>query len=190
MRASAPRRALSRLPLASSLAVLGLAALLSAAPAGAILRAGEGEMGFDLGATQFDDNVEDDTGFRAGWRFGQCLSDAFELEGQVLATGLSIDGDDVILTAGFLNAVVNFHPAETIVPYLLLGGGYASTEVDFGDVSVSDESFAAQGAIGSRFFFGPSGLGLRVEAAALSERTFDESSLHWSLTAGLTWRFR
>ena len=90
-----------------------------------------------------------------------------------------------------VNAVFNFHPKDSIEPYVLGGVGRANLSVDTPTGNFSDGSNAIQVAVGSRFFFGAKkNAGLRVEIASLNEKTFDESSIHTDLNVGFTWRFR
>jgi len=87
--------------------------------------------------------------------------------------------------------VFNFHPKDSIVPYVLGGVGRANLSVDAPGGSISDQSNAIEVAIGSRFYFGAKkNAGLRVELESLNEKTFDESSTHNDINVGFTWRFR
>ncbi len=148
-----------------------------------------GEIGVDVGRTEFDSNVTSESGTGLAIRGGYNFSKLFEVEGQYLDTSASEQGSDVTLNTLMVNAVFNFHPRENIVPYFLGGVGQANLEVDTPFGSVDDDAMAYQVAVGSRFLFGTSRkAGLRVELSSLSEKTFDETSRHTSLTAGFTWR--
>lgn len=178
--------------------ILLLTVLLAVAgPAHAGIKAGNGEVGFDLGLTNFDSEVSDDTGAYFDARGGYHFTDWFELEGQIsgsTSTEESPFGDtDVTLATFMLNGVFNFHPAPEIVPYVLFGLGQANLELEtpsgFGTFSIDDDGSAWQIAGGARFFVGRAKkMAVRVELSRLTEKTFDESSSHTTFLAGLTWR--
>ncbi len=157
--------------------------------------AGNGEIGFDFGFTEFDSNTADDTGFRGVFRGGYHITDLFQIEGHLASSVSDEDIVDVTLTTLFVNGVFNFHPTNAnIVPYVLGGIGVANVdfEVDipfFGSIDVDDDSVAYQVAGGSRFFFGSNKrTAFRIELSVMGEDTFDESSTHINLVGGFTWR--
>jgi len=164
---------------------------LAVSPALAGIGKGNGEIGFDFGMAQVDDNVTDDSGGRFSFRGGYFFSDLFQLEGQSAAIVVSeAEGTnvDISLSTFFVNAVFNFHPSEQLVPYALAGFGTANLEYSSG-ISIDDDSGAWQVAVGSRFFFGKSKRpSVRVELSYLAEETFDESSNHVSAVVGFSWR--
>ncbi len=149
-----------------------------------------GEIGLDLGRTNFDSNVSNESGTGLAIRGGYNFTDLFEVEGQYSDTSADDQGTDITMNTLMVNAVFNFHPRENIVPYALGGIGQASMEVKdptFGNFD--DDASAYQLAVGSRFLFGAARkAGLRVELCSLSEKTFNDTSRHTSLTAGFTWR--
>ncbi|MCP4654883.1 MAG: porin family protein [bacterium] len=151
------------------------------------VEAGEFALGFDVGYTDFDSEVASDSDFRADFRASYFFNDKFELEGQFLRATAILDTE---LTVYCLNGVFNFRTDTAFVPYVLVGVGTANLASSplFG-ISVDDDGVAYQGAIGVRYYFGSAqSFGLRGELSALSEDTFDESSTHTSLVAGLTWK--
>ena len=164
---------------------------LSVSPALAGIGKGNGEIGFDFGLAQIDDEVTDDAGGRFSIRGGYFFSDLFQLEGQATAITVSeAEGTnvDISLSTFFVNAVFNFHPSKQLVPYAL--GGFGSANLEFSNgTSIDDDSNAWQIAVGSRFFFGKSKRpSVRVELSYLSEETFDENSNHISVVVGFSWR--
>jgi opacity protein-like surface antigen len=177
---------MNRTPLASGfVAVLSL--LAAAAPSAADIGAGNGEIGFDVGFTEFDSNTSDDTGTRGAVRGGYHFTDLFQLEGQVAVMNAD-DGVDVQLTTVMVDAVFNFHPSPNVVPYVLVGAGTANLDLEIFGISIDDDSTAYQAALGTRFFPGSGPLAIRLEASALWEDTFDVDSTHYSAVVGLTWR--
>ena len=175
--------------------VLGLfSACVLALPASAQVDPGKGEIGAGVGYTSFDSNKSisntNEAGTALGVRGGYSFTKLFELEGQFADTSASDSGVDLTMNTYMVNAVFNFHPKATIVPYVLGGLGRADLSFDTPSGSFSDGSNAVQVAVGSRFFFGAKRkAGLRVELASLSEKTFDENSIHNDLNVGFTWRF-
>jgi opacity protein-like surface antigen len=171
-----------------------IVALLVATPAVADLNAKNGELGIDFGYTHLDSNVSDSAGGRFNFRGGYCFTKLFELEGQGVGIGNEDTGVvDVTTSLGidFANAVFNFHPSKReIVPYVLVGIGYAVMTIDLDPGPKDDDhGFAYQFAGGSRFFFGDKKrVAVRVELSVITEDTFDETSTHVSLTGGFTWR--
>jgi opacity protein-like surface antigen len=165
-------------------------ALILALPARAEVGFGNAEVGAGVGYTSFDSNKTNESGTALAVRGGYNFTKLFELEGQISDTSASDSGVDIAMNAYMVNAVFNFHPKESIEPYVLGGVGYASLSADDGFGSVSDSSNAFQLAVGSRFFFGAKmQAGLRVELASLAEDTFNESSIHNDLNVGFIWRF-
>jgi len=164
----------------------GLLLALPTATAG--IGAGNWEVGFGLGPTEFDSEVTDDSGFYLDVRGGYFFSDLFQLEGQVSDAGTDEEFVDISITSLFANAVFNFRPGKEIRPYVLVGVGSTTLEVEaFG--TVDDEAASYQAAVGSRFFVGArKKMAVRVELNAITEDTFNERSTHFNLTAGLTWR--
>jgi opacity protein-like surface antigen len=166
-----------------------LLALLLAAPAGAGIGRGNGEIGFDMGATWFDSNTADDTGFRFVIRGGYHFTNLFQLEGQSAASAVDQDRVDVMLSTLMVNTLFNFHPSPHVVPYFYAGIGMATVDVDTPLGDDDDSGFAYQLGGGSRFFFGKSKrAAVRVDLSALGEDTWEESSIHWNLTVGFAWR--
>ena len=157
----------------------------------AVAGIGEGnwEVGFDLGVTDFDSDVADDTGFYFDVRGGYFFGDTFQLEGQISDSSTEEGPFDISLTSLFVNAVFNFHPKEHIVPYVLLGVGSTTLDIEAFGGSLDDDAVGYQVAVGSRFFVGSrKKMAVRVELIGLSEDSFDDRSRHLSLVAGLSWR--
>jgi opacity protein-like surface antigen len=152
---------------------------------------GNGEIGFDFGFAQLDDEVSGDSGGRFSIRGGYFFTDLFQLEGQSAAIVVSeAEGTniDISLSTFFINAVFNFHPSDQLVPYALVGYGTANLEFSNGG-SIDDNSGAWQVAAGTRFFIGKSKrASVRVDLSYMSEETFDESSSHFSAVVGFSWR--
>jgi opacity protein-like surface antigen len=162
-------------------------ALALAAPAAADVREGNGEIGFDFGFTDFDSEVADDDADRFVIRGGYHFSDLFQLEGHLAVSNADEVFLETTLSTLMVNAVFNFHPKDTIVPYVFVGAGRANLEFDF--FSEDDDALAAQVGGGSRFFFGKNKrVAVRVELSHLTEDTFDETSEHTSFVVGFTWR--
>ena len=169
-------------------------ALVLALPASAEVGQGTAEVGAGVGYTSMDSNKSvsntNDSGTAIGVRGGYNFTKLFELEGQVSDTSASDSGVDIGLNTYMVNAVFNFHPKDSIEPYVLGGVGYASLSADSALGSVSDSSNAFQVAVGSRFFFGAKKqAGVRVELASLNEKTFNESSIHNDVNVGFIWMF-
>ncbi len=178
---------------------------LLAAPASGGVFEGNGEIGFDLGWVHLDGRDYGDEG-RFSFRGGYHFTDLFQLEGQVL--GIGTGGPERVEALGgiFANAVFNFHPSETAVPYVLVGLGAVETEsfsyyhcysghschrgpVGFSYHDDHNASAAVQVAVGSRFFFGRGRTGIRIEAASMSfEDDFDRDRDLLSFSVGMTWR--
>jgi hypothetical protein len=170
------------------------AVVLSVSPGLAGIGKGNGEIGFDFGATGFDSEVTGKSGFRLSFRGGYHFSKWFELEGEssasvhVVSQGFNKDEADIVLSTIFVNGVFNFHSKSgNVVPYLLAGIGQA--RLDFRLANVDDTGAARQFAAGCRFFFGDHDqVAFRLQAGRLMEDTFDETSTHTNYVAGFSWR--
>ncbi len=188
--------------LAPFLGLLLLPALVAGSPAAAGVFEGNGEIGFDLGVA--DGDGQDTNEGRFAIRGGYHLNDRFQLEAQIF--GVNSDRfDGEALGAAFANAVFNWHPNETIVPYVLAGVGVVSLGFDDHrhhqhgrhhrhDYHSYDDDYEGRGAVqvgvGSRFFFGKgAATAVRIEASLLAfEDNFERERDLLSLTVGLTWR--
>lgn len=175
--------------------ILGMtfAALLFVSPAMAGIGEGDSELGFDFGQTAYDDNVMDEKGTAFAIRGGHFLTPMFEVEGQYLNSSeeTSILGTNVDTTMQLLmvNGLFNFHPREDIVPYVLVGLGRASLDVNVAGISFDDDSIAYQFGGGSRFYFGESKrAAFRFDVTFVNEDTFNQSSTHTNVTGGFTWK--
>jgi len=170
------------------------AVVLSVSPGLAGIGKGNGEIGFDFGATGFDSEVTGKSGFRLAFRGGYHFSKWFELEGEssasvhVIQEGFYKDEADIVLSTIFVNGVLNFHSKSgNVVPYLLAGIGQA--RLDFRLANVDDTGAARQFGAGCRFFFGEHDqVAFRLQAGRVMEDTFDETSTHTNYVAGFTWR--
>src|SRR5438445_680954 len=167
------------------LVILGAILVLAAsAPATAGVGSGNGELGFDLGWTDFDSSVTNATGGRAVFRGGYHITDLFELEGHIgcsAATDTSLGFDvDIALCTSLVDAVFNFrNRSGNIVPYVLGGIGSARSEEKALGLSVTSDASAYQFAAGIRFFVGSNKkMAWRVEASSLTETTSDITSTH------------
>jgi len=176
------------------LLAVGLCALLSATPALAGIGKGNGEIGFDFGATDFDQNVSRQSAGRLSFRGGYHVMRLFELEGEVSVSAhynwdlQNTTRADVVLRTVFVNGVFNFHSKTgNVVPYVL--AGFGSANLDYPFANVQDSGAAHQVGGGCRFFFGDRhGAAFRLQVSRLTEKTFDETSNHMNWTAGFTWR--
>lgn len=176
------------------LLVVMCAVSLSVSPALAGIGKGNGEIGFDFGATGFDSEVSSKSAFRLAFRGGYHFSKWFELEGESSASVHIVrrwfyqDEADIVLSTIFVNGIVNFHSKSgNVVPYLLAGIGQA--RLDFRLLNVDDTGAARQFGAGCRFFFGEHGqVAFRLQAGRVMEDTFDETSTHTNYVAGFTWR--
>ena len=170
------------------------ATMLLGSPALAGIGKGNGEIGFDFGATGFDSEVSGKSAFRLAFRGGYHFSKWFELEGEssasvhIVREGFYRDEADIVLSTIFVNGVLNFHSKSgNVVPYLLAGIGRA--RLDFRLANVDDTGAARQFGAGCRFFFGDHDqVAFRLQASRLMEDTFDETSTHTNYVAGFTWR--
>ena len=174
-----------------------LAALLSVTAAFAGIDKGNGELGFDVGYTQFDRDIVDEGGARLAIRGGYHVTRLFEIEGQAAASAhYSTDAilhhgnrrAEISLATFLLDGVFNFRsPGGNIVPYVLAGAGTGT--LDFQVADAKDSGFAYVIAGGSRFFFGDRHrTALRLEVSRISIRAFDLTTHHVSGTFGFTWR--
>lgn len=168
-----------------------------ACPVDAGIGEGNGEIGFDFGFIDFDSNINSETGGRLTFRGGYHFSDLFQLEGMIIAANVSDFGrhgyylQNTSMGAFLVNAVFNFHPSPNVVPYVLAGVGRVGIlDLSTGTAAGFDEDGPAiQAAGGVRLFFGDSKrAAVRIELSFLGDRTFDEDSVHTSLTVGFTWR--
>jgi opacity protein-like surface antigen len=175
------------------LSPLVLLALVCSAPAMAAIDTGNGEIGFDYGDTQLDN----DTGFNSatslGVRGGYFVSKNFELEGQAASAKDSIDVSGTSVDGTFrqymVNGAYNFNTPNQIVPYVLAGVGMADNEVSALGSTASDSSMAYQVGAGSRFFFGKTRTAaFRVDLSMIQESTFDQTSTHKNASAGFSWK--
>ncbi len=180
-----------------------------AAPASAGVFEGNGEIGFDVGWMDLDDRGHHGDENRVTFRGGYHFNDLFQLEGQLIGGGTGGPEGTEVLGGIFANAVFNWHPAEAVVPYALVGVGAVEMEsfaffhchghpCHLGDHGRHgghgyhddhEASGAVQVGIGSRFFFGLSRTAARVEASLMAfEDDFGRDQELFSLTVGLTWR--
>ena len=176
-----------------------VAALTAAVPAIAGIGGHNGEIGFDFGYTDFDQDLSDSNGGRLAIRGGYHFTDWFQIEGEDVGMGSSgsIGGQNVDTTIGafFVNGVFNFHPGKgSVVPYVLGGAGLATIRLNFNPGHANDTGGASQIAAGCRFFFcSKKRTALRLEASVLHHKTSDliisnQTFTEKSLTAGFTWR--
>ena len=178
--------------------VVMCAVILFGSPALAGIGKGNGEIGFDFGATGFDSDVTGKSAFRLAFRGGYHFSKWLELEGEssasvhVVREGFYKDEADIVLSTVFVNGVVNFHSKSgNVVPYLLAGIGRA--RLDFRLANFDDTGAARQFGAGCRFFFGDHDqVAFRLQASKLMEDTFEDifdgTSTHMNYVAGFTWR--
>jgi len=164
------------------------------APARAGIRGRDGEVGIDYARQRFDPELLGETGGRWSLRGGQHVTGLLQWEGQITrgrveTTPLPGAERSVTLSLALVNLVVNFHPRENVVPYVLLGVGIAKTRIEAVGLSSSDTETGYQIGGGSRFFFGKeSAVALRVELSIPGGDAFEHSYFHPSLGAGLTLR--
>jgi len=152
------------------------------------------DIGFDLGFTDFDDDIDVDSGstwdfgiteLRADLRLGYFFNDKLELEVQLITSN-----EDVDLDAWMLNALYHFKTDGTKVPYVLVGVGTVDLYLDsIEGVRIEDDGFGYQAGLGVRFYFKSAKRSyFRLEGLAMGEDTFDENSVHLSLTGGFGWK--
>jgi hypothetical protein len=157
---------------------------LVSAPVRAEVNRGNGEIGFDVGFTDFASKAGTAAAPRLAFRFGYQVSNLFQIEGQPASADTLESDESVKLTNAFINGVFNLHPSRNLVPYFLLGAGAARLDLDVAD----DSSEALQFAGGSRFFGTTGQFGLRAGIGWTWDDTFDETTSNWGLRLGLTWR--
>ena len=171
--------------------ILGMAfvALLFVSPAMAGIGEGDTELGIDIGQTAYDSSVMDETGTTFALRGGHFLTPMFEVEGQYINSSEEASGIDTTMQLLMVNGLFNFHPREDIVPYLLVGLGRASLDVDVAGLSFEDDSMAYQFGGGSRFYFGESKrAAFRFDLTFVSADNFNQSATHTNVTGGFTWK--
>ncbi len=170
------------------------------APVSAGVFEGNGEIGFDLGWVDRDDRDHRTSQGRFTIRGGYHVNDYFQLEAQLIGSEFDGPPSGDSLAGIFANAVFNWHPGETVVPYALVGVGAVVLEsslhyghYDHHHRHSSDDDYedasALQLGLGSRFFFGQGRTAVRLEASLLAfEDHFDRRHELLSLSVGLTWR--
>jgi len=181
------------------LTVLVIAALAAVTPALAGIGRHNGEIGFDFGYADFDQDLSDTNGARVTIRGGFHFCDWFQIEGEDVGMASSSSSGpvkvDTTIGAFFVNGVFNFHPGGgSVVPYVLGGVGLATIRLDFNPGKADDTGSASQFAVGSRFFFGRNKrAAFRLEAGVMHHKTSNliitsQTFTEKSLTAGFTWR--
>ena len=178
-----------------TLSVAMIAFFALTVPALAGIDEGNGEIGFDYGNTDYDNNTGLDSSDSLSLRGGYFMSRMLEIEGQYISSDDSSFGTDVDMNFLMVNGVFNFHPSETIVPFVMAGVGRANVEVSVPSFlglpgfSVDDSSLAYQIGGGTRWFFGKEKrAALRFDLSLVNEDTFDESSTHTTFAGGFSWR--
>jgi len=158
-------------------------------PALAGIDEGNGEIGFDYGNTDYDSNTGLDSSDSLSLRGGYFMTRVFEVGGQYITADESTFGANVDMNFLMVNGVFNFHPTDTIVPFVMVGLGRADVEVSAFGFGVDDSSLAYQFAGGTRWFFGKEKrAALRFDLSFVNEDTFDESSTHTTFAGGFSWR--
>ncbi len=158
-------------------------------PALAGIDEGNGEIGFDYGNTDYDDNTGLGSSDSLSLRGGYFMTRMFEVEGQFISSDESTFGADVDMNFLMVNGVFNFHPTDEIVPFFMVGVGRANVDVSAPGFNQDDSSLAYQFGGGSRFFFGKSKrAAIRVDLSWVNEDTFDQSSTHATFAGGFSWR--
>ena len=147
-------------------------------PAQADARKGNGEVGFDIGITNFEDEISESAAGRASLRAGIMLTNLFEIEGQLAVA----DRSDVNLSSGLVNLVFNFRTSDRLMAYFLIGGGAARLDLDVDDSIGAAGQFAG----GFRAFGGEGRIGLRLEIGAIVADHFDDARIYPSATIGFT----
>ena len=175
------------------LSVAFVALLAFSAPALAGIGAGNGEIGFDYGNTNYDSDTGLDSSDSLSVRGGYFMTKLFQIEGQYISADdqAEVLGTDIDTSMDIMmvNGVFNFHPNKDITPYVLVGLGRADVALDASGTSVDDSGTAYQVGAGSRFFFGKNKrTAFRVDLSMINEETFDESSTHTTFAGGFTWR--
>jgi outer membrane protein with beta-barrel domain len=179
---------------------LSVTTLLAAGPASAGIGAHNGEIGFDFGYGDFDNDLAGKNGARVALRGGYHFTDWFQIEGESMGTGTTetVAGTEIDTTiAAFLvNGVFNFHPGHgSVVPYILGGLGFTTVRERLTPGGrIDDTGGASQLAAGSRFFFGSrKQVALRLGAGLMWHKASDlivpgQTFVEKSLMAGFTWR--
>lgn len=170
-------------------------AIAAMTPVAGGIAKGNGEIGVDFGSIELDSDFVEDRALGLMVRGGYFITDLLEVEGQ-LGSFFTTDlfRENVVFSTFLVNAVFNFRPTEHIVPYALGGVGFAMQDVDAApgvrpDADTNDSASAYQVGGGSRFFLGKKKkFAVRAEITFLGENTFDRSSTHIRLLAGVTWR--
>ncbi|HEU4401144.1 MAG TPA: outer membrane beta-barrel protein [Candidatus Polarisedimenticolia bacterium] len=174
---------------------VGVCVLLAAVtPSLAGIDKGNGEIGFDFGATSFDSDLSGKGGGRLAFRGGWHLTRLFQIEAEASVSAhypIHQQGTtraDIVLTTFFVNGVFNFHSKSgNVVPYLLAGVG--TSNLDFPPAHLSDSGAAHQFAAGSRFFFGERDhVAFRIEASRITADSFSTTFNHMNYVVGFTWR--
>ena len=181
-------------PAGIALALLALV-LSMALPAAAGMGKGDGEIGFDFGVTDLDTDYSQDEAAGLTFRGGVFITDLVEIEGQLAAyTASNLYSSHVTLKTLMVDAVFNFRPNTSVMPYVLVGTGIANVDYDrwWDDLPshvIDDSSIAFQAGGGSRFFFGKAKkVAVRVDLTVLNEKTFERSATPARFTVGFTWR--
>ena len=180
--------------------VLCVVVLSAATPAAAGIGARNGEIGFDFGYADFDNDLAGKNGARVAVRGGYHFTDWFQIEGESVAMGTTETAAgteiDTTIAAFLVNGVFNFHPGHgSAVPYVLGGLGFATVRERLTPGErLDDTGGASQLAAGGRFFFGSrKQVALRLEAGLMWHKTSDpiapgRTFVEKSLTAGFTWK--
>ena len=175
-----------------SLAFLGV--LVFSAPALAGIEKGQGEVGVDYGQTSYDnDGAEFDSSDSLSLRGGYFFTNLFQLEGQYINSDTTVEDFDGVKASTdimMVNGVFNFMPGKEIKPYVLVGLGQASTDIDAeGFGSVDDSGTAYQIGAGSRFFFGKTKrAAFRFDVSMINQDTFEEETTNTTVAGGFTFR--
>jgi hypothetical protein len=160
------------------------------------MKEGDGELGFDFGATVWDEDLGGKSGVLLKLRGGYNLTRHFEIEGQAgysayfYGPAVRNNNDFTVyqsMVQAFLSGVVNF-PSRSgnVIPYVLAGAGATHTAFH---AYVNDTSTAWMAGGGSRFFFGErKRTAFRLEAAYLFDQAFEQSNRNLNLAMGFVWR--
>jgi hypothetical protein len=147
---------------------------------------GRGEYGLDVIALGRDTEINESLAYGLRHRGGYHFNDRFQLEAVVEGF---LDDESQCAAAILLAGAVHFRPQRKVEPYLALGIGQASRDVEVDLVDVNDSGLAGHLMAGGRFFFTQQRvIALRVEAGLLVEDTFDTTTTHPSFSIGMTWR--
>lgn len=173
------------------LSVVMVAFFAVTVPALAGIDEGNGEIGFNYGNTDYDNDTQLESSNDLSLRGGYFMTRMFEVEGQFINTDSEVPGGNLQADMNLLmvNGVFNFHPHDKVVPYFLVGVGRANLEVT-GGVAADDSSMAYQFGGGTRWFVGKTGrAALRFDVSFMNEDTFDSSNrTHTSVAGGFSWR--